>query len=73
MAKLYSGKTIVFYVKAPNGSVRSGSGQHWEEIQYVYQKIDELDKDYRDLTNGAATQGRVYEQRVKIVLSVYLL
>ena len=30
--------------------------------RYVYQKIDELDKNHRDLTTGAATQGRMYEQ-----------
>ena len=37
--------------------------------RYVYKKIDELDKNHRDLTTGAATQGRMYEQPGKIVVS----
>ena len=29
--------------------------------RYIYQKQDELDKNYRDTTTGAVTQGRLYE------------
>lgn len=37
--------------------------------RYVNQKIDELDKNHRDLTTGAVTHGRMYEQPGKIVFS----
>ena len=29
--------------------------------RYIYQKVDELDKNHRDLTTGAVSQGRMYE------------
>ena len=85
MPKLYSGETIVFDDKAPNGllnkvwfeimyylcrtgqeNLRSVTKETFEVAvdstgkRYVYQKIDKLD--HRDLTTGAATQGRMYEQ-----------
>lgn len=38
--------------------------------RYVYQKIDELDKNHRDLTTGRVTQGRMYELPGKILLHI---
>jgi hypothetical protein len=30
--------------------------------RYIFQNVGELDKNHRDLTTGAVSQGRMYEQ-----------
>lgn len=38
--------------------------------QYIFQKVDELDKNHRDLNTGAVSQGRMYEQQGMYILCV---
>lgn len=38
--------------------------------QYILQKVDELDKNHRDLNTGAVSQGRMYEQQAMYILCV---
>lgn len=37
---------------------------------YIYQKVDELDKNHCDLTTGAVSQGRMYEIKGLFIYAV---